>query len=254
MLDHGRFKKRLQAGEVVVGPFAIVNSPIMVSALGIAGMDFIIIDTEHGPFTIQDAEMMCHACDAANVASIIRVGEINDWMILRALDIGSVGIEVPQIRCRADAEAVVRAAKYSPIGERGLSIFTRAGDLGTRGPTYTDMANEETVVIVHIEGVEGVNNLDEVLTVDGLDVIFLGPYDLSQSLGIPGQVEDPQVEEMMRGCVGRIKAAGKCPGSFAKDVPMAKRLVAMGIQYMSVLVDAAIYQNACRDIVSQVKE
>lgn len=254
MADRGRFKRRLQAGEVVVGPFAIVNSPIMMSALGIAGMDFVIIDTEHGPFDIQDAEVMCHACDAAGVASIVRVGEINDWMILRALDIGATGIEVPQIRSRADAEAVVRAAKYAPLGERGLSIFTRAGELGTRGPRYTDMANEETVVIVHIEGVEGVNNLDEVLTVEGLDVIFLGPYDLSQSLGIPGQVEDPRVEEMMRQCVGRIKTAGKCPGSFAKDIAMAKRLIEMDIQYMSVSVDAAIYQQACRDIVTQVKE
>jgi len=216
-------------------------------------MDFIILDTEHGPLDMMDVEMMCHAADAADVAPIVRVGELNDWMILRALDVGAAGVEVPQIRRKADAEAVVRAAKYTPLGERGLSIITRAGALGTRGPKYTDMANEETVVIVHIEGVEGVNNLDEVLAVDGLDVIFLGPYDLSQSLGIPGQVDDPRVEETIRECVRKIKAAGKFPGSFAKDIPTANRMVEMGMQYMSVSVDAAIYQNACRDIVSQVK-
>jgi 4-hydroxy-2-oxoheptanedioate aldolase len=253
MVDRGTFKKRLQAGEVVLGPFTLVQAPIMMTALGIAGMDFVILDMEHGPFDMTNVEAMCHAADAAGVATIVRVGELNDWMILRALDVGATGVEVPQISCKADAEAVVRAAKYTPIGRRGLSIITRAGALGTRGPRYTDLANEETVVVIHIEGVEGVRNLDEVLTVDNIDVIFLGPYDLSQSLGIPGQVEDPRVEDAIRECVRKIKAAGKCAGSFAKDATIAKRLIDMGVQYMSVSVDAAIYKDACSEIVRQLK-
>jgi 4-hydroxy-2-oxoheptanedioate aldolase len=160
---------------------------------------------------------------------------------------------VPQITRKADAEAVVRAAKYRPIGDRGLSIITRAGELGTRGPKYTDLANEETTVIVHIEGVEGVRNLDEVLEVEHIDVIFLGPYDLSQSLGIPGQVEDPRVEGAIRDSVKKIKAAGKFAGSFAKDTTIAKRMIDMGVQYMSVSVDAAIYKDACAAIVRELK-
>lgn len=253
MVDRKKFKERLQAGEVVVGPFTIVSSSIMMEALGLAGMDFVILDTEHGPFDMMSVETMCCAADGAGVAPIVRVGEINDWMILRALDVGATGVQVPQITCKADAEAVVKAAKYTPIGERGLSILTRGGELGTRGSNYTDLANEETVVIVHIEGVEGVRNLDEVLTADHIDVIFLGPYDLSQSLGIPGQVEDPRVEGAIRDSIGKIKAAGKFAGSFAKDATIAKRLIDMGVQYMSVSVDAAIYKDACAGIVSQLK-
>jgi len=253
MVDRKKFKERLQAGEVVLGPFTIVPEPIMATALGIAGMDFMILDTEHGPYDMMDVEKMCHAADGAGIAPIVRVGENNDWKILRALDVGATGVQVPQISCKADAEAVVRGAKYTPLGERGLSIITRGGDLGTRGLEYTNLANEETVVIIHIEGVEGVRNLDEVLTVDNIDVIFLGPYDLSQSLGIPGQVEDPRVEGAIRDCVSKIKAAGKSAGSFAKDATIAKRLIDMGVQYMSVSVDAAIYKDACADIVSQLK-
>jgi 4-hydroxy-2-oxoheptanedioate aldolase len=253
MVDRGKFKKRLQAGEVLLGPFTLVPEPIMVTALGLAGMDFVILDMEHGPFDISEVETMCHAANGAGIAPIVRVGEINDWMILRALDVGATGVQVPQITCKADAEAVVRAAKYRPIGDRGLSIITRAGALGTRGPKYTDLANEETAVVVHIEGVEGVRNLDEVLKVPHIDVIFLGPYDLSQSLGIPGQVDDPRVQDAIRDSVKKIRKAGKFAGSFAKDVPTAKRMIGMGVQYMSVSVDAAIYQAACRDIVAQLR-
>lgn len=253
MVDRKRFKERLRAGEVVIGPFTLVPEPIMVSALGIAGMDFIILDMEHGPFDLSEVETMCHAADGVGVAPIVRVGEINEWMILRALDVGATGVQVPQITCKADAQAVVRAAKYRPIGDRGLSIITRAGELGTRGPKYTDLANEETTVIVHIEGVEGVRNLDEVLEVEHIDVIFLGPYDLSQSLGIPGQVEDPRVEGAIRECVKKIKNAGKFAGSFAKDTTIARRMIDMGVQYMSVSVDAAIYKDACAAILRELK-
>jgi 4-hydroxy-2-oxoheptanedioate aldolase len=253
MVDRKRFKERLQAGEVVVGPFTLVSSSIMMEAAAIGGMDFIILDTEHGPFDMMDVEMMCHAADGAGIAPIVRVGQNNEWMMLRALDVGATGVQVPQITCKEDAEAVVKGAKYTPLGERGLSIITRGGALGTRGPEYTNRANEETTVIIHIEGVEGVRNLDEVLTVDNIDVIFLGPYDLSQSLGIPGQVEDPRVEDAIRDCVSKIKAAGKFAGSFAKDTVIAQRLIDMGVQYMSVSVDAAIYKDACSEITSALK-
>ena len=253
MVDRKRFKERLRAGEVVVGPFTLVPEPIMISALGIAGMDFVVLDMEHGPFDLGEVETLCHAADSAGIAPIVRVGELNAWMILRALDVGATGVQVPQITCKSDAESVVKAAKYRPIGDRGLSIVTRAGELGTRGPHYTDLANEETVVVIHIEGVEGIRNLDEVLEVDHIDVVFLGPYDLSQSLGIPGQVEDPRVEGAIRDAVRKIRAAGKFAGSFAKDTVIARRMIEMGVQYMSVSVDAAIYKDACAAIVRELK-
>jgi 4-hydroxy-2-oxoheptanedioate aldolase len=254
MADRAALKRKLKAGEVVVGPFCIVPSLAMVEAAGQAGMDFLIIDTEHGPIDISTAENMCRAADAVGIAPIVRVGENHPWLILRALDIGSAGVQIPQINDLASAKAAVESAKYAPIGDRGLSIFTRAGDYGLLGARHTSKLNEEQMVIVHIEGTRGVKNLDEILTVDGIDVIFLGPYDLSQSLGIPGQVEDPRVEELMRGAARKAKAAGKVVGSYAKDTAMAKRLISMGVQYLSWQVDATIYMYACREMVQQVKK
>ena len=126
-------------------------SMTMIDTLGYAGMDFCIIDSEHGPISMETAADMVIAADGTDVAPIIRVGDNDERLILRALDIGSAGVQVPQINDPDDARKLVNSAKYSPIGERGLSIFTRAGDYFKDGaPGHTDRQNEETVVIGHI--------------------------------------------------------------------------------------------------------
>jgi len=209
----------------------------MVESTALAGMDFVILDMEHGPFDLSQVERLVPAAQNAGIAPIVRVGENNEWMILRALDVGAAGVQAPQIGCRADAEAVIHAAKYAPLGMRGVSAYTRAGDMNTRA-NHFEQANEETLVIIHIEGIEGVRNLDEV---EQLDVIFIGPFDLSQSLGIPGQTDDPRVQDAVRECVGKIRAAGKAAGSFAKDIETGRRWIELGIQYIGYSVDANIY-------------
>jgi 2-keto-3-deoxy-L-rhamnonate aldolase RhmA len=246
-------KKRLQSGETVLGAFVIVDSPIMLEAAGLAGLDFAILDMEHGPFDLRDVERLIPVAANAGVAPIVRVGQNDEWMILRALDVGASGVQVPQVNCRANAQAVVHSAKYAPLGERGVSTFTRAGRLNTRGPGYFQEANAETLVVVHIEGVEGVRNLDDILGVEGIDVAFIGPYDLSQSLGIPGQTDDPRVQDAVRECVRKTRAAGKVAGSFAKDLATARRWIDIGIQYVAISVDAGIYREACAGIVRNLK-
>lgn len=255
MPNEGRLKRRLQAGETVIGPFCIVPNLSMVEALGHAGMDFIIIDTEHGPIDIQTAQDMCIAADHMGVAPIVRVGENHEWLILRALDIGSAGVQIPQINTVEDAKHAVKAAKYAPLGERGLSIFTRAGDyFAHEGEGFIQKQNEDTTVVVHIEGQRGLDNLDAIMTVDGIDVLFLGPYDISQSLGIPGQVRDKKVEDAIRAAAQKARSQGRAVGSYAKDVDMGKWLLDIGVQYLSINVDATIYMQACRSIVEDLRE
>lgn len=254
MANNGELKQRLQSGETVIGPFAIVPNMSMVEALGRGGMDFLIIDTEHGPIDIQTAQDMCIAADNIGVAPIVRVGENHESMILRALDIGSAGVQIPQINTVEDARHAVKASKYDPQGERGLSIFTRAGDyFETEGEGFIEKQNADTVVVVHIEGKRGLENLEEIMTVDGIDVLFLGPYDISQSLGKPGEVRSPQVEEALREATVKARAQGRAVGSFAKDVEMGRWLLDLGVQYLSISVDATIYMQACRSIVDELK-
>jgi 2-keto-3-deoxy-L-rhamnonate aldolase RhmA len=184
----------------------------------------------------------------------VRVRKNDGPQIQRALDIGSGGVQVPQIETRADAEAAVHGAKYQPWGMRGLSFYTRAGDYTINGIAgLTDKLNDEQLLIVHVEGKRGLENLDEIVQVPHIDVIFLGPYDLSQSFGIPGQVDDPRVVKGMEEATKKIRAAGKATGTFASNVQRAKRWMDTGIQYISISVDVGIFAEACKGLVGQLR-
>ncbi len=249
-----QLKQKLAAGETVYGPFVNCKHASMIEIIGLAGFDFAIVDMEHGPLSTETAEDLCRAGQLVGLDPIVRVRKNDPPQIQRALDIGSAGVQVPQIETREQAEAVVRAAKYAPLGMRGISLFTRAGDytvFGTEG--LTDSLNAEQLIIIHIEGIRGLENLEEIVGVPHIDVIFLGPYDLSQSYGIPGQVHDPRVVAGMEQAVAKIRAAGKAAGTFAADAQTARRWVGAGVQYMSVGVDVGLFANACNDLLEQLK-
>jgi 4-hydroxy-2-oxoheptanedioate aldolase len=148
----------------------------------------------------------------------------------------------------------VAAAKYAPLGHRGLSVFTRAGDYFKDGtPGHTDRQNQDTVIVVHIEGKQGLDNLDRILEVDGIDVYFLGPYDISQSLGIPGDVRSDRVESELKTACAKARDAGKSVGSFAKDIEMGRWLLDIGIQYLLYSVDVTLYLEACQRVVKDLR-
>ena len=253
-MRENKLKRKLERGEVVVGPFMNCSYPAFIEITGLAGFDFAIIDMEHGPLSVQTAEDLCRAGQHAGLDPIVRVRKNDAPQIQRALDIGSAGVQVPQIETKEQAEATVRAAKYAPLGMRGISLFTRAGDYTVHGLSgITDRLNQEQIVIIHIEGVRGLENLEEIVAVPHIDVIFLGPYDLSQSFGIPGQVNDPRVVKGMEEAVVKIRAAGKAAGTFAGDIKTAKRWIDVGVQYITLGVDVGIYAQACRNLVDGVK-
>ncbi len=250
----GTLKSRLQKGEMVVGPFVIIPSPPLVETLGHAGMDFCIIDTEHGPISLESATDLVIAAQGSGTAAIIRVGNNEERLILRALDIGADGVQVPQVNDTDDAKRVIHAAKYAPMGARGMSLFTRAGDYyANRGAGHTDRQNAETMVVAHIEGRRGLDALDSIMTVEGIDVLFLGPYDISQSLGVPGEVRSPKVEKALQEAAGKARAKGRAVGSYARDIEMGKWLKDLGVQYLAVNVDATIYLQACEGLAKALK-
>jgi 2-keto-3-deoxy-L-rhamnonate aldolase RhmA len=247
-------KRKLQSGEFVIGPFMNCSYGAFIEIVGMAGFDYAIIDMEHGPLEVETAEDLCRAAQGVGLSPIVRVRKNDAPQIQRALDIGSAGVQVPQIETGEGAEAVVRAAKYAPLGMRGLSFYTRAGDYTMYGVEgYTDRLNDEQLVIIHVEGVTGLQNLDAIIAVPHIDVVFLGPYDLSQSFGIHGQVNDPRVIKGMEEATAKIRAAGKAAGTYAGDAATAKRWIDAGVQYISLGVDVGIFANACRDLVAQVR-
>jgi len=247
-------KQKLAAGARVYGPFLKILDPAVVEICGHAGFDFVIIDLEHGPGTIETVQNHVRAAEAVGITPIVRVTENAPGRILRALDIGAQGIEIPQIGSRADAEKAAGAARYHPDGARGVCRFVRAADYSAMDrAAYFEQANRETLVIVHIEGVEGVSNLEEILSVKGIDVVFLGPYDLSQACGVPGRIEHPKVVEKMRHAVELATAAGVVVGTFVDTVENARTWGELGVQYLSYSVDVGILCDACKALVARLK-
>ena len=253
-MKKNNLKKALHDNKIVFGPFLKITDPAVVEIMGFAGFDFAIIDEEHGPISMESAQNMIRAAESVNITPIIRVGDNNEALILRALDIGAQGIEIPQVNSRSDAVRAVKSVKYSPQGERGVCRYVRAANYSSMDKfKYFKSANDETMIIAHIEGVKGINNLDEILLVSGIDVIFIGPYDLSQSLGIPGEVNHPLVVEKMKEVILKCKENKVAVGTFADDVKTAKSWISLGIQYMSFSVDVGILYEASKNIINKFK-
>lgn len=225
-------KTKLKKNEAVFGSVLNVPSARLAELVGLCDFDFIMIDREHGPIGIETAEEMVRACDLANCVPIMRVPYLHPHAILQALDIGAMGVHIPNVNSAEDARRAVRLSKYAPLGERGLA-GVRAARYGLREKLaeYCHQANEEVMVIIHIESLEAVRNLDELLRVEGVDVYFLGPTDLSNSRGRPGVI-DAELQAMVDGAISKIVKAGNVAGTIATDVAAAQRYLDLGVRYL----------------------
>ncbi len=246
---------RLSRGDIVVGTFVYLGSPDVVELLGEAGVDFVIIDMEHGYFSFAAVSELVRAAEVVGVVPVVRAPASEETYILRALECGAWGVQVPHVDDPETAKRVVEAAHYYPEGMRGFSPYTRAGRYGARTPkAHVEASNRETAVIIHIESAEGVRRLPEILARGGIDVVFLGPYDLSQSLGIPGEVKDPRVISLIENGIKTAQERGVAVGTFVESVDGAAEWAGKGVQYIAYSVDVAMFYRAAREIVKTVKE
>ena len=173
---------------------------------------------------------------------------------MRVLDVGVHSIQVPQVSTKEDAQEVVKSCYFHPQGERGMCRYVRAADYtNTEKQTYFSSAESNTLTIVHIEGLAGIENLAEIISINGIDVIFLGPYDLSQSCGVPGEVHHPLVVSKMQKAVALAKANNKIIGTFCESPSDAHKWRDLGVQYISYSVDVGIILNAYKEITKQLK-
>lgn len=248
-------KDKLDKGLSVIGAFVKITDPAVIEIMGLAGFDFAIIDMEHGPISFETAQNSIRAAELTGISPIIRASENDPVQILRCLDIGAEGVEVPQIRNAEDAKLMASSARFHPKGDRGVCRYVRAAAYSSmERQKYFKMANDRTVTIAHLEGIEAVNNLDEIMAVDGVDILFIGPYDLSQSVGVPGEVNNPLVIRQMEKVIEKAKSAGKLVGTFADDIESAKRWMDAGVKYIAISVDVGIFYNACRNIVTSLSK
>lgn len=244
MLRNNFLRKKLEAGRIVIGTWSVITSSIVADVIASSGIDFIIIDSEHGPTNFETAQNMVIACESRNVSPVMRVGGIIEADILKALDIGVHCIQIPNIITSNDVKRTIELAKYPPVGNRGFSPFTRAGNYSIEhAKELTHIANENVLLAIHIEGREAVDNIDEILEFKELDIVFIGIFDISKSIGIPGDVKNPKVTEILRKLTQNIIDAGKYPGTIANSVEQLRDFINIGMKYITYSVDCEVISS-----------
>lgn len=248
------FRNKLENNDCVYGIFMKTGDPMFVEAASLGGFDYVILDTEHGPVSIENQQNNIRAAEARGAVPIIRLKDSGENTIGKALDIGAYGIQVPQINSAADAEKIVKFAKFYPYGMRGVCRFVRAADYSAMD-RYEYFENSKNILIIlQLEGVKAIENLDEILEVEGVDILFIGPYDLSQSLGIPGQVNNPLVVEEMKKIVERASKKNKVIGTFVDTLEDLVMWRDLGVKYLSYSVDIGIFLDGCRELTEKFKK
>lgn len=217
MLRENALKRKLREGKVVYGLFCSIPSPVMVEMIGCAEFDFVIIDTEHVLINPETLENMIRAAETANVTPLVRVADSNPGTILRVLDSGAQGVVVPHVQSREQAESIVRYSRYYPLGTRSLNSG-RPGAFGKNDlVAYLQRANEEIMVVPMIESREGVDQIEDILSVTGIDMVLEGAADLSQSYGIPWQTRT----EVVKAALQKVQSAAERHGVPYCAIPRA---------------------------------
>ena len=243
---NNKLKKIFSEGKTAIGSFVLCNAPDLVEILGITGFDFVIIDNEHGPLGHESSQHLIRAAELRGITPIVRVPDTMESTILHTLDVGAHGIQVPQVNSPEAAKSIVQFSKYHPIGKRGVA-FPRSADYGlTELDRYFEYENNQTLIVVHCENTSCLENLDAICLIPEIDVVFLGPYDMSQSMGITGQISHPRIQEAAKKVVETTKKYGKIAGIFAANGAVAKERAAQGFQYIAIATDIVLFAAKCK--------
>jgi 4-hydroxy-2-oxoheptanedioate aldolase len=244
-------KEKIKSGQPIIGTWNTLASPLITEVLARSGFDFLIIDFEHGPFDISKVYQYVNACERYECSPIIRIPHNSSWMSLQALDQGAHGIMIPGINEKEDASNFVSSIKYYPKGNRGFTPFSKAGLFtNLNNKMHPTRANDFTLTSIIIESIEGINNIDDILTIQDLDIIYFGAYDLSQDLGVPGDVFNNKVVSTIEIAVNKVISAGKIAGAFVpQSKDEIKRLLEMGIKLITYNVDCDIIYRSVNDVV-----
>ena len=242
------FSELLQEQKPFLGTFVQSAAPEFVEASAYAGFRFAAIDLEHTYYGVEKMAELVRAGEAAGLSMLARVPALDAVWIKKSLDLGAAGVIVPNIDTAAQAVEAVRLSKFTPEGIRGACPGVRANRYGAGGQEYYEKANRETVVIALVESPEGVKNFDEILRVPGLTAVFLGPVDLSVSMGLKGDLSAPEVRQALLTMVEKACRAGVPVGALGLDPAFVRELFAHGLDFLAYGIDTILMYQKCREI------
>jgi 2-dehydro-3-deoxyglucarate aldolase len=248
MLKKNPLKAKLEKDELTIGSWLQLGSPSATEIMAVSGYEWLTIDMEHSVTSLETMQHLLQIIEGHGIVPLVRVGENNPDLVKRVMDAGAYGIIVPMINSAEDAKKAVNAVKYPPVGTRGVGM-ARAQGYGREFDAYVSVVNRETVVIAQIEHIDAVDNLEEIVEVDGIDGYFIGPYDLSGSLGIPGKLDHPDVLAAL-GRVEQVCRKAKMPLGIHvvdPDPALLEKFVKKGYTLLAFSSDMLLLEKISRE-------
>jgi 2-dehydro-3-deoxyglucarate aldolase len=248
-------KERLKNRRLTIGSWITLGHPSIAEIMAKVGYDWLVVDMEHSAITLSEAQHLIQVIELCSVVPLVRVGENNPNLIKRVMDAGAHGVLVPMINTKGDALKAVASVRYPPLGSRGVGL-ARAQKYGADFEGYRDWNERESVVIVQVEDIKAVENLEEILAVEGVDGFIIGPYDLSGSLGVPGQFDHPE----MISALNRVKEVtiklNAVSGFHVIPPELAafEEKVEEGYKFIAHSLDTLILGEGCRRNIRKLKE
>jgi 4-hydroxy-2-oxoheptanedioate aldolase len=248
-------KSKLLKDQPVIGTWSIISSPIVVEILALSGFDFLILDMEHGIYDQTALDACIRACEAAGCAPIVRVPGINPSAAQWALDLGAHGIVVPQVGNAASAEIAVGMTKFAPVGTRGYNPFTRVADYAAPSSNQVGkLRNDFGLSSVIVENQLALNELEAILAIKDLDMVYVGVYDLSIALGYEGNTKHPELCQILDKTITKIRSAGKIAGLMVRNKEDVTRATKLRARFLVYSVDTLILKVAAMDAVAAFKQ
>lgn len=251
MIKRNKFKQALQSTKTQFGLWQGIPDTTVAEIGAGAGFDWVLIDAEHGPFDLRSVMAHLQAIEPYPVSAVVRPVEGSTALIKQLLDIGAQTLLVPMVDTAEQAEQIVKASKYPPAGHRGLGTSMARAANWNREPEYLSNANDEICVIVQIETVSGIENIESIAMVEGVDAVFIGPSDLSAAMGHIGNPGHADVTTAIERGFEVIIKAGKSAGVLAVTQELVEKYQQAGAKFIGVGVDAALLTNATRQLAAQ---
>lgn len=244
-------RKKLKDGELVLGTILSLNSPDVAEILSGIGFDWLFIDAEHSTLDPQNLKALFQAV-GNSTPCVVRIPALDEIVVKKTLDAGAAGILVPQVNTAEQAEQLVKWGRYYPAGSRGLG-FGRAQGYGLNVGEYLDTANERILLSVQAESSESVKNIASIVQVEGLDAVLVGPYDLSASMGLPGQILHPDVKAAIQHVADVCKQAGMPIGIFGMTAEAVLPYIEQGFKFIVSGADTVLLGNAAHQLLKQLR-
>jgi 2-dehydro-3-deoxyglucarate aldolase len=248
-------KQKLKNNELTIGSWIMMGHPMSVEVMALAGFDWLVVDIEHTAIGLESMQALITTIQANDMKALVRVSKNEEVVIKRVLDMGADGIIVPMVSCKEDALQAVEYAKYPPVGKRGVGLY-RASGYGTTFEKYKKWVDEELVIIAQIEHIDAVNNIDDILSVEGIDGTIIGPYDLSGSMGYPGEFERDDVKDAVERVLERCKQSNIPSGFHVVDTDPAKlqAKIGQGCTFLAYGIDYFFMRDAAMNGMTQLKQ